>query len=960
MGRVPAGLLIGSASILLGPSATANSRGPQADEQADDSIADPSSLEGFRASLGNYGDVEFFNLTNSYLDSPPAENLGDYLRILEALHDHSMEVLEPLRADRPNTWLARGELAYRLGLAGTHRREIALRRDWSNEAWFEDAVVAIRSSGAASSEFEVDAAIAHAGVLFLERQPRRAFSILLEALSTPTIDETGKSFIQVELARFLIHQGNYTEALTRLDGVFQRTQGRLAKLESRFPRGTRHLSQLDRSEANDVDLVARAFGEAARAWAASGNFEKAIDAVLREVELATWLEDPWSLFGAVTHRFAVRSGQGQWARAASELEEFNDSALAEQLFLGERDALGSMIAIARIGSCRSGSTELQQAISSLELLVESQSLPAGYALGARVELVRALHDEGHRKRALFQCEKVLEQIQLNRSAEEIEDVIPILEQAMAVSTLSRVLIDIQAPKSRLFILEDRYLEVYRAFLELWAGTPTEASGSGFLQHESRRRVLSDYIRLVQELYSSHGAAELALDAVLRAQHVGTLTRRIAERWFGGAAPLPIQDALEFLRGAPPGQGFLIYTFGPDQSHVILVDGAGSVVEEIERHPTIEGFAHRSFLELTPGPESADSGVDTEPAYHALDALGTALVPNRLRPRVRNWQETTVVGLEELSFSPIDFLPMDPQRLEVGWGHPSTKLSSVELGVLLTRGPPPHALESQEEHPELVLRVAAIPRASDEIQLKYGTLDELEISLEKLRECTRPYSEEKTQTLIDTRASFDRVFGGTEGDSTALFLIAHGIRSPGSAFPAGIVLAGANTEGAIFFNKLDGLAHPELVVVSTCRADSAPSIPGDGGANRLSGAFFAGGTSCVVASQHDLELNSTVQLNQFALERLAVGVSPARAFYEARNELRKQRHGAHPSLFAPMDVLGLGHRKIPSLQTTTQATRSTNSKGRNSNRTLAGILFLVATVVVVFARRSSTAQPPANP
>lgn len=917
--------------------------------------------DGLPEDFRDLGDTELRALAVRFTRLP-SDTSVEHIRCLQALHEHCVETLEARPAGRNDAWVARGELAFDLGQVGRRlRRECGLHGR-TTEEYFADAVASIQASDEDSSQFEADAAIDLALAFYREHQPERAVGSLLDALESATIRPYGKQFIEVELAGYLIHQGNYAEALARLDPVIEGMRPRLRELKGRFGNSRSTEVEMTDQEANDLDLGARALGEFARAWAGSGEFSRAYEAFENELELARLLRDPWCALGAEVHRFEIWSGRGKWKRALSELNAFRASPMARELGTTELDVLGSMVSIARIESSEAGSPDSLAAIESLEQVVAQRDLPAAYALGARIAIAHAYSRAGLDELALDGCEVILDQLQLARASNEVDNDLPILDQALAMSTLTQILLELDAPGSRLRALHDRYAEVYRAFLRVWEATPSLRGGSGFLQHESRRRVLSDYIRLSRAIHGPSAAPKLALDAILRAQHLGTLTRRMALRRHGDGGLRAPEDALAFIEGAPEGHGFLIYAFGPDQSHLLLADRSGLALYELAEQSNIEARCKRAFAEMHPEPSNRVDPDGVREAYAALGALGQELIPDAARERIRRWSTTTAVGLEELSYSPIDLLPLDPARPRSGWSHPSSKLSSIELGVLLSEAPPTAGggTPSSGGPPgPWVLRIVGVPCASPEIQDTYGELDELRFAPDDLDRIARPFEPSETQRLFGELATLEAVFDPSAPPPVATLIVAHGIRDPRSAFPAGFALGGEELDGAVFHEDVDGRAHSEVVIALTCRADSAPPIHGDGAANRLPGAFFAGGSQCVIAPQHDLEVDSTLELARILLEKLAAGDTPAQAVFAARRDLQASRPDLHPSLYAPVEVQGIGHRVVPKLRQPSRVPPGT--EGASLGTPWPMVLSLVlAAALLLFGTRTRALRTPTSP
>ena len=464
-------LLVPAASSQTPPVPRGDQDTPEVAATQDREGAEGSSNRPLPHDLVDLSDEDFCAVAYRSIDAFSVDRTADQLRRLETLFDQCIRRLEnePTLPDR--LYEARAELAYSIGSVGISRRRGVVTRPWTHRDWFHDAVESARASeatGAVVSQFAVDAAISLARVRHLDQGGGQAISVLVDALSNPTIHPEGHPFLQVEIARYLIHQGRFAEALARIESVSPQIRQSLQALESRFPADQRASGQLSADEANQIDLAARAEGEAARAWLESGRFSKAIAAAKRELELAQWIEDPRSLLFAVHHLGETRFARGQYDRGISDLEELKRSIPLEDLNLLH---LNSAIAIARVKSSDSDSNEFITSVNSLEEIIDSERLAPEFELGARVELVRAFHRRGNRNRALAHCERVLEQIRLEEAATDVGDGIPILEQALALSTLSRVLIDHEASQSRLIDLERRYLNIYRAFLQIWAETP---------------------------------------------------------------------------------------------------------------------------------------------------------------------------------------------------------------------------------------------------------------------------------------------------------------------------------------------------------------------------------------------------------------------------------------------------------------------------------------------------------
>jgi hypothetical protein len=124
-------------------------------------------------------------------------------------------------------------------------------------------------------------------------------------------------------------------------------------------------------------------------------------------------------------------------------------------------------------------------------------------------------------------------------------------------------------------------------------------------------------------------------------------------------------------------------------------------------------------------------------------------------------------------------------------------------------------------------------------------------------------------------------GLAQGEHLALlYVLAHGAHDPARERSGELRLAG----GAVGAEEIESLRVPRLIVLTSCKAGSAPLRRGDGGRSDLAAAFVYAGADTVVLPTCDLELDATLRIVPEIFRRLSAGEPTAEALRATREEL----------------------------------------------------------------------------
>ncbi|HVS19421.1 MAG TPA: CHAT domain-containing protein, partial [Planctomycetota bacterium] len=421
--------------------------------------------------------------------------------------------------------------------------------------------------------------------------------------------------------------------------------------------------------------------------------------------------------------------------------------------------------------------------------------------------------------------------------------------------------------------------------ESWSRTPLDRDGVGFLQHSQRSETYAERLRLERSL----GEPELALAAVVRAQALGSLGRRLEV-----AVP-----SLDEVREALVGDGGLaVYVPSGFGVELVLLDAAG-----LEQH-TLE--SERVLMRRLEDWRAA--GLSGAPFRAELAALGTALLPEPARARISGWSHVYLVGAEFLPAAPFERLPWGDASL--GARIALARLPSIPVGVHLARRPRALGPARGES-----LRLVAAPRTAHAVRARWPYVEDFELSEADVALLLAPFPGSRPR-LADA---------ATKGalaapDAELLHVICHGVLDDERTPPAVLLLSPAapGDDGLVDAAAIESLRVPGMVLLSACGTARSRARRGEDSSVHLGGAFLGAGARAVLVAQQDVELRSALMVAREVHESLARGLGLAAALQRAHAAWLETESGPFPDFVA----LGLAH--LPTFAEPENATRAATS------------------------------------
>lgn len=426
-------------------------------------------------------------------------------------------------------------------------------------------------------------------------------------------------------------------------------------------------------------------------------------------------------------------------------------------------------------------------------------------------------------------------------------------------------------------------------LERASSAPPRPGGLAFLRYSRRRFVVGTLMELAMKLDPAGGKEE-ALRTLHRVRREGTLVRRLA------------QGASDFERARAPvtgaNGGALIFFVGRDRSHVFALEPAQITHAPLDGEWSLRAAVQELDRHLLQNPHKLDEK-RRKARRRALDTaranLSTALFPEAIRERVREWETVTIIGTDLLGEPDFECLSIGDGDL--GLSKPLTYLTSLAEGLsLATRA---HPTRDPEEH--ALTLVADVPLA------EHRLLQPLPLSREGAVSLAGPFGE-RTRYLLGERATHSRISeAGARGE--LLVFLTHGDRDPLSERASRILIAATGDDDTLSCDEVEALRVPRTVFLGVCGSGRGPAREGAGPVSHLGGALLFAGANAVVLSDSDLSYTPTRLMTQSFLRAMGAGASPAEAMRRARATL-VEADWSDPHDYALMRVIGLGHARAP--------------------------------------------------
>lgn len=577
---------------------------------------------------------------------------------------------------------------------------------------------------------------------------------------------------------------------------------------------------------------------------------------------------------------------------------------------------------------------LSEARSLLEGLLEKGSLTLRDDYLATLTLARVELDAGNHEAAARWLEHAEKMQAVGRSGEAIAGG---SARSYLLSALkARLLIDTDASSDRLRNMLKDFQAEYLALIDQLSSMPKRKGGVGFLYYDNRRIALAELIRLHLQVAGEQEGAVAALEDLLLAQNLGSLSKAL------GAEPAGLPEIRDHL--LEPGRGILFYLPSPDRSYLFLMDMEKvSAVELASEFDLVR--ARRDLLEalMEPGME--------QKLNEAGQHLARLLLPRSIRETLASWKGITLVGLDLLGWTPFECLPLAPGRA-IGMEKAVNWLPSPAVGIQLAKRIAEPIEPDPSEEPEVLMLVAPEnQRSLDALDRPIKLIRLIKDQMLDLRASVGPHS---LEFLSNEQATEERITRGSMEGISVLCLYAHGaLRRPEAdgeeilERPATLVLSPSNGfDGLVGPEEIEGIRSPGVVVLSACGAAAGLRRFGDDGINHLGGAFFLAGAHTVLLTRARLEVDSTAELTAHFMENLVqYGLAPDEALKRARSTVAASSRWAHPFFHSLLQVHGIGHRPV------FKGTKEPDplASGRSGVYGLLGGLLLIVLVVFVAKR-----------
>lgn len=463
-------------------------------------------------------------------------------------------------------------------------------------------------------------------------------------------------------------------------------------------------------------------------------------------------------------------------------------------------------------------------------------------------------------------------------------------------------------------MEAKELELERtgkaldAVLEEWRGTPQRRGGIGFMHLAFRRMLLRVHCDLAVAVEGPERGAELAFEAMMRAQSLGTLLDDVVESTAPNARAVRAQ-LLGKDRGAlillPSKYRSLLFVADSEDVQLISLE-SWARLQELTR-PLRDGLLRPFARDLSVEALAKEKVNRAASVRSAAEEVAAVLFPSEVCERLRAWRHVTVTGTEFVWNVPFECVPWSEGRL-LGQTHAVEVISSLPLQLALGR----RALARGADDAGAVL-VAHLPAVPDQ-GLRAATAAEFRTVAGLLQ----PFAREDRAVLTGVEAAVGRLSKRVaKGARPALLhFFAHGAYARELERGAQILLPTAAGAG---LEPLDCEAIERLdlagrcVVLSACATARGVSRLGDDNLAHLGGAFLRAGAECVVLSRAELELDETMALMQLFHARLKAGDPPSEALRAARVEYGEQQGSGWSDFSAGrVQLFGSGDSPLSSL------------------------------------------------
>ncbi len=732
-------------------------------------------------------------------------------------------------------------------------------------------------------------------------------------------DASRQAYWTYQLAGPLISRGERSRAREILEGALarlpddhslrSRLHAQLAQLESYRQDWNRARDQLDAAERHlPRDPDPAAFGAQLRGvrgdlWLQMGLLDLARRDILGARDAVRALPDPAPLRpGLDVHLANLRLASEDWETLIREVNEtlkdhgeYRDRPSTRATLLVRRG-------IAELALERRDPERPRQARATLESVLElGEAAPQHERISAHLRLAEVCLSPTFPVELLDSARAHLSAVEHLLTDSVAEPIAP-LDRAFGAALRLRW--------CRLSEVDSVTMDAARAELgrgmrtlqQEWIATRLRPGGIGYLETSRVRTVLAE--RIEAELGDSPTAEDRwrALEVVLEAQEVSTLTRRL-----GGPHPSRTRLRRELLE---PEDALLFYVPARDGSHLFALDNDDVHHFRLEPEHLLEEARVRLMEELAFSPAEL-SPWERKRRLSRLPELSRALairlLPPSMQPKLALWRSITVVAPDLLGYVPFEALELGDGAtlgLEKAVGYLPT--ASVGLALARRAGLP---RRSDGRH-TLILVAPAASVKDDDLFLPFEETD--------ARRLRAAVGARAIEIVTGADATFEGLKSAGAGRGVWQ-LVVHGRSDPTSERPATLQLAASpdaaesGRVGIERFEELEDVA--ELVLLTACGSGRGPSRTGDPGVADFSGVLLQRGARAVVLPRTSLAYQPTLALSDVFHRQLRRGESVGESLRIARVALASEEETRDPYYWALLHAHGL-----PSLQVFTASTR----------------------------------------
>jgi hypothetical protein len=428
-------------------------------------------------------------------------------------------------------------------------------------------------------------------------------------------------------------------------------------------------------------------------------------------------------------------------------------------------------------------------------------------------------------------------------------------------------------------------------LETWERTPARRGGVGFLALLDRRQLVTELVHLTRLCDGDRAAAETAVNALVRLQHMSTLARTSHAPRVSWA---DIRDV--FVR---PGQGVLFLLGEPRASLAVAIDANGPVLHELPSSRTLDASALALAQALDRLSHEQVGAAAANAAVVAARQLSADVLPQALRAVLGSWKGVTIADYGTLRGVPFECLLLGDAL--VGERMAVNTLTSLPFGVFCSRNRYTCTPVADARVRFVVTLLRGKGEAAGSDAPPGRRIEDHE--WEGLR---RGYG--RPELLANEKASWAAA-APLLADATVSHFLAHGTEVEGDV-AQGLALAGADDSSVLTSRAVEGQRVRGLVILSACESGRARRRLGDDSVHvTLGGAFLRAGAHTVVQSAADLHLAVHVDLMVAMHAGLQQGCSPAEALRHARDQGAAPLGWAERFEHAQVQVVGLGHLPV---------------------------------------------------